>query len=143
MAQRNRMDDLKDDLNKKIPGKSFKPGTGKFDTIKKPGESVSGIFIGARKQTIEDQRTHRPKEIFVLKLREETEAAIVRKVPCAAMMLQAWDDIIDEFGNGDEDTAINNLRGHRMTIKRLPDSSTKGGNQLGQYEIIVSEIPAG
>jgi hypothetical protein len=170
MVRRNRMDDLKDDLNKDIPGKSFKPGTdkfdtikkpepddlnkdipgksfkpgtGKFDTIKKPGDSVSGIFIGARSQTIEDTRTHRPKELFVIKLREENEAAVVRKVPCAAMMLQAWDDIVDEYGNGDEAIAISNLRGHRMKIKRLPDSETKGGNQLGQYEIIVSEIPAG
>lgn len=124
-------------------GKSFKPGSGKFDTIKKPGDSVTGLFIGARKQQIEDTRTHRPKDIFVLKLREENEAQTVRKVPCAAMMLQAWDDIVDEFGNGDEDIAISNLRGRRMTIKRLADSATKGGNQLGQYEIIVGEIPAG
>jgi len=125
------------------PGKSFKPGTGKFDTLKKPGDSITGIFIGARSQTIEDTRTHRDKELFVLKIREEVEPFTVRKVPCAAMMLQAWDDIVDEFGNGDQDAAISNLRGRRFTIKRLADSATKGGNQLGQYEMIVGEIPAG
>lgn len=139
MARRNKMDELQKGLE--AVGKSFKPGTGKFDTLKKPGDSVTGIFIGARQQQIMDQRTMREKDLFVLKIREETEAATVRKVPCAAMMLQAWDDIVDEYGNGDENTAIAQLRGHRMTIKRLPDSSTKGGNQLGQYEIIISEIP--
>lgn len=138
MAKKNTLDELGKTLNTSLEdgGKSFKPGTGKFDTLH-VNESITGFFIGARSQTIEDQRTRRPKDIFVLKLREDDENEIVRKIPCAAMMLQAWDDIVDDYGNGDESAAITNLRGKKMTISRGEDSQTKGGNQLGQYEIIV------
>ena len=116
-------------------GKSFKPGTGKFDTLKE-NESVTGIFMGARIQTIQDTRTHLAKDLFVIKLRDE-DSQNVLKVPCAAMMKQAWEDVVDEYGNGIEDMAIKQLHGRKMTINRGEDSRTSGGNQLGTYEIII------
>lgn len=117
-------------------GKSFKPETGKFDTLKEK-ESVTGTFMGAKHQTITDRRTKMPKQIFVLKLRDDTENVL--KIPAAAMMLQAWEDLVDEYGNGDENQAITRLRGVKMTLNRGEDSRTKDGNVLGSYEIIVWE----
>lgn len=116
-------------------GKEYTPRTGKkFDTLK-VGDAITGVFIGARMQTITDKESHLPKELFVIKIRDAE--SVVRYVPCAAMMLQAWDEIVDDYGNGDERTAIHILRGKSMTIKRGEDSATKGGNQLGQYTLIV------
>src|SRR5262245_20143265 len=102
MVRKTKIDQMGEDLGKDpaITGKSFKPGSGKFDSLKKPGDVLTGVFLEAKIQNIEDQRTHRPKDIFVLKIRNE-QSQNVYKIPCAAMMLQAWDDIIDEYGNGD------------------------------------------
>lgn len=119
---------------KPAQGKEYTPGTGKFDSLK-VNQSISGSFLGARWQEIEDQRTHLRKEIFVLRIREEN--GTIRRVPCAAMMLQAWDEIVDDHGNGDPEACIRNIRGRQITIKRLADSATKGGNQLGTYTLIV------
>lgn len=121
-------------------GKSFKAETGSFDALKE-GESFTGLFIGAKWTEILDRRTRQPKKIYVLKLRKEgDEAEKVYKFPCAAMMLQTWEDICDEYGNGDEDEAVRRLRGRKMTINRGEDTVTKGtNNQLGTYEIIVWE----
>jgi len=131
--------ELQEQAEKDNPqGKSFKPETGKFDTLK-VNESVTGFFMGARHQSIMDRRTRKPKDIYVLKLREDSESERVLKIPCAAMMLQAWEDVVDEYGNGDEQAAILRLRGTKITINRGETTTTKDGNELGSYEIIVWE----
>lgn len=119
-------------------GKSFKADTGKLDSLK-VGETLTGFFLGAKTITITDIRTKLPKPLFVLKLREDNEGEKVLKVPCAAMMLQSWDDMVDEYGNGDEAAAIDKLRGKKMTINRSESTQTRGGDELGVYEIIVWE----
>ena len=140
MAKQKQTETSETDGSTRSGGRSFKPDTGKFNTLK-ANESVTGFFMGAKMQTITDRRTRQPKELFVLKLREETEEEIgpVRKVPCAAMLLQAWEDVVDEYGNGDQEIAINTLRGKKMTINRGDDTRTKEDNQMGTYEIIVFE----
>lgn len=117
-------------------GRSFKPDTGKFDSLV-VNQSLTGFFMGAKHQTITDIRTRLPKDIFILKLREDSEESRILKIPAASMMMQAWDDVVDEYGNGDQDEAIRKLRGRKLTINRGEDTKTRGGTQLGQYEIIV------
>ena len=126
----------KDESNSapQVGGRSFKADTGKFDSIV-AGESITGMFIGAKDQEIMDQRTRQPKTLFVLKLRGEGDRII--KLPCAAMLRQTWDDIVDEYGEGDEQKAIAYLRGRKMTINRGQDVRTKDNNPMGTYEIIV------
>ena len=124
------------------PSKVFKSETGKFDSLKEK-ESFTGTFVGAKHTEITDTRNRNRGEknpIFVLKPRKDgDESDKVYKFPCAAMMLQVWEDIVDEYGDGDEDRAINALRGRRMTINRGVDSKTRDGNALGNYEMIVWE----
>src|SRR5262252_3027181 len=121
-------------------GKSFKAETGSFDALR-VNDSFTGQFIGAKWQEIQDVRTRQPKKIFVMKFRKDgDETERVYKFPCAAMMLQTWEDMVDEYGNGDEEEAIKRLRGRRMTINRGDDTFTKSSrNQLGTYEMIVWE----
>jgi hypothetical protein len=118
-------------------GRSFRAETGKFDSLK-VNESITGIFMGAKSQTITDRRARPPvpKDVFVLKLRDEEHDRVI-KLPCASMLLQTWEDLVDEYGNGDQEAAITALRGKKMVINRGEDSSTRDGNKLGTYEIIV------
>lgn len=116
-------------------GKTFKPDTGKLLSLQ-VGEEVRGVFIGTQTITIKDKRTRQPKELFVLKLRDE-ESGEIQKLPCAAMMLHAWSDITDEYGNGDEQAAIQQLRNRVFIINRGADTKTTDGNQMGTYEITI------
>jgi len=121
-------------------GKSFRPDTGKFTSIA-VNESHTGEFMGARTQQITDLRSKvgAKKDILVIKLRD-VDTDEVKKIACAHMLVQAWEDVVDEYGNGDESVAINKLRGTRMTINRGPDEKTKTSNNvIGTYEIIVWE----
>lgn len=118
-------------------GKSFKPDVGKFDSLA-VGDVLTGVFMGARHQQITDTRTRKPKSVFVIKLRE-TETDEVKKIACATMLERAFEDLVDEYGNGDETTAINRLRGTKLTLTRGEDERTQGGNQIGTYEIFVHE----
>lgn len=115
--------------------RSFKAETGKFDSLK-VNESITGLFMGARDQQITDVRTRQPKTIFVIKLRDES-ADKVRKIPCAAMLLQTWEELVDEYGNGDQDAAMKFLHGRKITINRGSDTKTRDNNVMGTYEIIV------
>jgi len=116
-------------------GRTFRPDTGKLLSLEK-GEEVRGVFIGVQNVTIKDKRTKLPKELFVLKLRDETTNEI-QKLPCAAMMLHAWGDIVDEYGNGDEPAAIQQLRNKVFVINRGDDMKTTDGNQMGTYSVTI------
>jgi hypothetical protein len=122
----------------KPKAKHFKPDTTSFLTMK-PGQVIEGFFLGARHQTITDQRTKADKDLFVLRLRDTSNPDIIHKIPCAALMFQAWNDLVDEYGNGDENSAIESIRGKRVSILRGDDIRTKMGNPMGSYEIVVWE----
>jgi len=124
----------KDESGPAPTGRSFKAETGKFDSLV-VGQSVSGVFMGAREQEITDTRTRQPKTLFVLKLRDENDKVL--RIPCAAMLLQTWEELVDAYGNGEQTTAIRMLHGRKMTINRGPDTRTKDGNVMGTYEIVV------
>lgn len=115
----------------------FKPDVGKFDSLA-IGESFTGHFLGCKSQEITDQRSkdRHTKSVLVLKLRE-MEGKNVLKIAMATMLERAWEDVVDEYGNGDHDLAVNILRNRRMTINRGPDERTKQGNAIGTYEMIV------
>src|SRR5215470_12414109 len=117
----------KDESNPVTPvtsgGRSFKAETGKFDSLK-VNESITGTFIGARSQQITDQRTREPKQIFVLRLHDAANDRVI-KLPCASMLRQTWEDLVDEYGKGDVDKAVDFLRGHKITINRGDDTKTR------------------
>lgn len=119
-------------------GKSFKPDMGKFTELK-VNQSHTGIFLGCRYTDIIDSRSkdRHTKPVLVIKLREKETEAVLR-LACAKMLEQAWEDVTDEYGNGDHETAVTRLRGCLMTINRGPDGRTATtGNPIGSYEIIV------
>lgn len=116
-------------------GRSFKADTAKFDSLA-IGESLTGIFMGVKDVEITDTRTRQPKTLFVIKLRANDK---VLRVPCAAMLMQTWEELVDEYGNGNQEAAIRSLHGRTLTINRGLDTRTRDGNQMGTYEIIVHE----
>lgn len=117
--------------------RSFKPDTSRFRTLQ-PGEEFTGVFVGAGHTEIRDKRTRALKTLFVLRIRDE-ETDKVEKFPCAAMMLRAWEDICDEYGNGDTDATIQQLRNRRMTISRGENMKTADSNPMGSYEFQIFE----
>lgn len=117
-------------------GRTFKAETGKFDSLV-VGQSITGIFMGAKDTEITDTRTRQPKTLFILKLRDESDKVL--RVPCAAMLLQTWEELVDAYGNGNQETAIRMLHGRKLTINRGPDMKTKENNPMGTYEIIVHD----
>jgi hypothetical protein len=119
----------------KAGGKSFRPDTSKFRTMK-PGETFTGIFVSAGHTEIMDRRTKQRKSLFVLRIRDE-ESDRVEKFPCAAMMLRAWEDITDEYGGGDPDATISALRGKHISIERGDDAKTADSNPMGTYTVTV------
>jgi len=119
----------------KAGGKSFRPDTSKFRTLK-PGETFTGIFVGAGTTEIMDRRTRLRKELFVLRIRDEASEK-VEKFPCAAMMLRGWEDIADEYGGGDTDATIQALRGRHLSIIRGDDAKTADSNPMGTYEFVI------
>lgn len=116
-------------------GRTFKPDTGKLLSLA-VGEQVRGVFIGTQTITITDRRTRQPKDLFVLKLRDE-ETNVIQKLPCAAMMKHAWSDIVDEYGNGDETAAVQQLRNRVFVVSRGADTKTTDGNEMGTYEVTI------
>ena len=86
-----------------------------------------------------DRRTKAEKEILVFKLRNgETDE--IYKVAAGAMLVHAWEDIVDELGNGDESTTNQKLRGEDMSIIRGEDTRTAENNPMGTYEIVFWNI---
>lgn len=117
-------------------GRSFKPDATSFKSMVE-GETIRGFFLGRSSAEIKDRRTGAPKTLQILKLRGEDEAVI--KLPMAAMMQRAWEDICDEYGGGDEDSAVQKLRGVEMEITRGKDMRTADKNPMGTYEITIFE----
>lgn len=136
MAKKNQEPDNNQQPTHQGKARSFKPDTTQFYTIKE-NEQIRGVFLGARMQTITDTRTKQPKDLWVMRLR--TEDGEVVKLPCSALLLQAWSDLTDEYGDGDNDATMTYLRSKEMVISRGEDMRTKGGNPMGTYEITVFE----
>src|SRR5262249_35540043 len=107
------------------PGKSFGGAQQAFHSLE-VGDTVTGLFMNCGYQEIVNTRSavREMKQVLVMKLREP-ESDEVLKIACAAMLKSAWEDIVDEYGNGDHDQAVRNLRGKKMTINRGEDTRTK------------------
>lgn len=119
-------------------GKKFSSASGSFTSIE-PGEEHRGHFINAGEQEIMDRRTRQPKKIMVIKIRSAENPDEIKRFACATMLERCWEDLVDEYGNGDHDTACKQLRGRLMVITRGQSTTTRDGNELGQYEIFVAE----
>ena len=119
--------------------KSFKPDTSRFTPLPE-GSQLSGVFVNAKRIMITERRPpHGEKEILIIKLRDE-ETDEVQTIGCGAMLEQAWDMIVDERYDGDNDKAVAGTRGHRMIINRGMDTITQSsGNTMGTYEILLEE----
>lgn len=120
-------------------GKSFKPNLGKFTELK-VNQSHTGVFLGCKYTEIIDSRSKNrdTKSVLVIKLRDKDNPENVLRLACATMLERAWEDVVDEYGNGDHDMAVTRLRGHLMTVNRGEDGRTATtNNPLGSYEIIV------
>ena len=120
------------------PGfRSFKNDGSGFAELKE-GESITGIFLGRRKQVIKDRRTKQPKEIWVYRLLPKDGGSII-KVGGRALLDSMYEDMIDEMFGSNEEAA----KGVEMIINRGDNVKTGDNNPMGTYEILVSEdIPA-
>lgn len=123
-------------LNEPVqPPKGFKAyasDSGKFYELN-PGESVSGVFLGLRRATIKDRRTHQMKEINVYRIRQDDETVV--NLGGRTLLDRQFADAIDDMYLGEADKA----RGVRIIINRLPDSRTADNNPLGMYQLFLQD----
>jgi len=112
--------------------RSFKTEESGFKELN-PGESIEGVFVSRRRQTIKDTRTKAPKDIWVYRVRTDTEGIV--NIGGRAMLDRQFEDIVDDMFAGSE----NAIKGLRIVINRGDDKKTRDGNPIGSYEVLIED----
>jgi len=109
----------------------------KFYDIKE-GAQIKGTLVSCRQQEIQDQRTKRPKTIWVYRIRlDDTDHTV--QIGGRALLDQQFQDAADDMSGGDM-TALRNIP---VIINRGRDEVTRDGNPMGTYELLMGAIPEG
>lgn len=114
--------------------KSFKRDL-KFYELK-PNTQLKGTLVSARQQTIRDTRSKKEKQIWVYRIKLENEDRTIQ-LGGREMLDQQFHDAADDLCGGDMDS----LRGVPVIINRGDDTTTRDGNPMGTYELMVGELP--
>lgn len=114
--------------------RSFSSDTTGFYELNE-GDSIEGIFINRRKQTIKDRRTKAMKDIWVYRIR--TEEGIIN-LGGRALLDRQFEDALDDMFGGN----LEALKGKRVQINRGEDGQTGDGNPIGQYELLIEDPSA-
>lgn len=137
------MGDIKNSFTRDSRFKSYKKdGTSSFDELEANGE-IPGTLIAIRNQIITDNRTKKDKEIRVysIKLADGT----VKRISGRTLLDRCVDEIMDEHGGFSVESkqywgkGFDWLINRDVIFLRGDDTKTKSGDQLGTYEVLVSE----
>lgn len=93
------------------------------------GEEIKGTFLGVKDKQITDRETGQPKVIRIYSIKiSDTEIA---RIGSRTLLDDAFDDAAGEFGGADK------MLGKTVAFIRGEDVETRGGNEMGTYEIVV------